>query len=76
MSNKIQSAFNDLKDVVKISKMLGRSSTYLKMSGFKFNGNTSHFMSYEDKKRIIAMIGEVQEKLNKLSDAIEYEGLD
>ena len=76
MSNKIQSAFNDLKDVVKISKMLGRSSTYLKMSGFEFNGKTDHFMSYEDKKRLIAMIGEVQGKLNNLSDALEYEGLD
>jgi hypothetical protein len=76
MSKKIQNAFNDLKEVVKVSKMLNQSSTYLKMSGFEFNGKTDNFMSYEDKKRLTAMIDEVQKKLNRLSDAIKNENLD
>lgn len=76
MSKKIQNAFNDLKEVVKVSKMLNQSSTYLKMSGFEFNGKTDNFMSYEDKKRLTAMIDEVQVKLNRLSDAIKNENLD
>jgi len=76
MSKKIQQAFNDLKEVAKVSKLLGQSSTYLKASGFEFNGKTDNFMSYEDKKRLAIMIGEIQQKINNLADAIEYEGLD
>jgi len=76
MTNETKKAFAQLKELVKVSKILNQSSTYLKLSGFEFNGKTNNFLSYEDKNRTKAMIELIQDKLNALSDAIENEGLD
>jgi hypothetical protein len=76
-TEKFKGLIKELKKKMKLSSIMGKNSTYMKITGIDFNGTKYGNLTDLDKRRLSGLIDETRIILNKLEFHISnHEDLD
>lgn len=65
-NDKFKHLIKELKKIIKLSSILGKNSTYMKLTGIDFNGTKFGDLTDLDKRRVRAMVENTMVLLNKI----------
>lgn len=65
-NDKFKALIKELKKKMKLSSIMGKNSTYMKLTGIDFNGTKFGNLTDLDKRRLRTLIEEMRILLNKI----------